>query len=67
MQILKMVHTLYHDHLLFRKIRKTGKFIFFSLSKRPNTKIHICGKDYFLNCKQNARALNILVLYFLET
>ena len=37
------------------------------LSKRPNAKIHIRGEGYFLNCKQNARAWNILVLYSLET
>ena len=67
MQILKMVHKIYHDHLLFRKIRKTGKILIFSLSKRPNAKIHIRGEDYFLNCKQNARAWNILVLYSLDT
>ena len=59
-----MVHKIYHDHF-FRKIRKTGKFLI--LSKRPNAKIHIRGEDYFLNCKQNARAWNILVLYSLET
>ena len=68
MQILKMVHKIYHDHLLFSQNKKNWKiFDFFSLSKRPNAKIHILGEDYFLNCKQNARAWNILVLYSLET
>ena len=65
MQILKMAHNIYHDHLLFSQNKKNWKF--FNLPKRPNTKIHIRSKDYFLNCKQNARALNILVLYFLDT
>ena len=65
MQILKMVHNIYHDHLLLSQNKKNWKF--FSLSKRPNAKIHIRGEDYFFNCKQNARAWHILVLYSLET
>ena len=66
MQILKMVHNIDHDHLLFLQNKKNLKIYNFLVCQRGQLQKYTYA-DFFLNCKQNARALNILVLYFLQT
>ena len=50
MQILKMVHNIDHDHLLFSQNKKNRKIYNFLVCQRGQLqKIHIRGKDFFLN------------------